>query len=138
MIAGLIEAFYQRLWNAWDDAAVPSVLADGFEFRGSLGLSTRGLDEWRGYRDLIRAGSADFHNTVVRLVCEGSRAAARLRYVGTHTGTLLGIPATGRRFEYAGAAFFEASAGPHGERLTSAWVLGDVASLREQLTAPMS
>jgi predicted ester cyclase len=55
--------------------------------------------------------------------------AARLRYTGTHTGRLLGIPATGRRFEYAGAAFFVAARG----RLTSAWVLGDLDGLRRQL-----
>ena len=67
---------------------------------------------------------------MVTLVCEGSSAAARLTYTGTHTGPLLGLPATGRRFEYAGAAFFTATDG----LLTSAWVLGDLASLREQLS----
>ena len=60
---------------------------------------------------------------------DGDRAAARLLYSGTHTGTLLGMPATGRRFEYAGAAFFTASDG----LLTSAWVLGDLDALRRQL-----
>jgi predicted ester cyclase len=53
----------------------------------------------------VEAGSADFHNEIVELVCDGGRAAARLRFTGTHTGPLLGLPATQRRFEYAGAAF---------------------------------
>ena len=128
-VSDLVHRFYDDLWNQWDDALVDRVLAPGFEFRGSLGTSTVGLDGWRGYRDTIRAGSADFHNAVVTLVCEESRAAARLLYSGTHTGTLLGLPPTGRRFEYAGAAFFTSADG----RLTTAWVLGDLTALREQL-----
>jgi predicted ester cyclase len=125
----LVRAFYEDLWNRWDDGLVDSLLSASFEFRGSLGTSTTGRDGWRSYRDTVRAGSSDFHNSVVTLVCEGPSAAARLRYSGTHTGPLLGLPATGRRFEYAGAAFFTISGG----LLASAWVLGDLAGLRGQL-----
>jgi len=128
-VSDLVHRFYDDLWNRWDDALVPALLSPAFAFRGSLGTSTVGLDGWRGYRDTVRAGSSDFHNSVVTLVCEDDDAAARLLYSGTHTGPLLGLPATGRRFEYAGAAFFTSSGG----RLTSAWVLGDVTALREQL-----
>ncbi len=85
--------------------------------------------EWRAYRDAIRAGSSDFHNEIVTLVADGDRAAAGLRYTGTHTGHLVGLAPTERRFSYSGAAFFEAGQG----RLTSAGVLGDVTALRELL-----
>ena len=130
MISDLINTFYQRLWNAWDDTLVNAVLAGDFAFRGSLGRSTSGRDEWRAYRDAVRAGSADFHNEVVALVCDGDSAAARLSYTGTHTGLLAGCAATGRRFEYAGAAFFTSN----GTVLTSAWVLGDLDGLKRQLS----
>jgi predicted ester cyclase len=126
----LVRSFYDDLWNRWDDALVDEVLSPSFEFRGSLGTSTVGRDGWRSYRDTIRAGAADFHNEMVTLVVDGASAAARLRYAGTHTGELLGIHASGRRFEYAGAAFFTVSGG----LLESAWVLGDLAALREQLS----
>ncbi|BDZ65064.1 ester cyclase [Agromyces mangrovi Wang et al. 2018] len=127
--AELIETFYSRLWNLWDDDAVDVVLAPDFVFRGSLGLETRGRDGWRTYRDLVRTGSGDFANEIVTLVVAGDEAAARLRYTGTHTGDLVGLPATGRRFEYSGAAFFTVEQG----RLASAWVLGDLHGLRAQL-----
>jgi predicted ester cyclase len=104
-IGDLVERFYGQLWNNWNDSAVEDMLSPGFTFRGSLGQQTLGPDGWRSYRDLVRAGSADFHNEIIELVCDGQRAAARLRYTGTHTGALLGLPATHRRFEYAGAAF---------------------------------
>jgi steroid delta-isomerase-like uncharacterized protein len=125
----LVARFYDRLWNAWDDAAVDDTLAEDFRFRGSLGDQTEGRDGWRRYRDKIRSGSHDFRNEIVELVVDGDRVAARLRYSGTHSGPLLGIEATGRPFSYAGAAFFTVARG----RLASAWVLGDLAGLRAQL-----
>ena len=129
-IGALVGDFYELLWNRWDDDAVEATLAPGFRFRGSLGQETTGRDGWRAYRDKVRRGAPDFDNEVVELLTDGERAAARLRYSGTHAGPLLGIPATRRRFTYAGAAFFTASAG----LLTSAWVLGDLEGLRGQLT----
>jgi steroid delta-isomerase-like uncharacterized protein len=129
-IADLVHRFYDDVWNRWDDTAVDAVLAPSFQFRGSLGTTTLGRTGWRSYRDSVRTGSHDFHNEVVMLVSEDRSAAARLRYSGTHTGPLLGLPATGRRFEYAGAAFFTVEDG----LLSSAWVLGDLTALRRQLT----
>lgn len=127
---GLVTRFYERLWNAWDDDAVRGTLAEGFSFRGSLGQSTAGRDGWRSYRDTIRGGAPDFRNEIVELVVDGDRAAARLHYTGTHRGLLLGLVASGRAFAYDGAAFFHAQGG----LLVAAWVLGDLDSLRRQLT----
>jgi predicted ester cyclase len=128
-VRGLVQRFYERLWNAWDDAAVEDTLAPGFAFRGSLGQETSGRDGWRAYRDQVRRGAPDFHNEMVDLIANGDRAAARLRYSGTHLGELLGIAPTGRCFTYAGAAFFTAQGG----LLRAAWVLGDIEHLRAQL-----
>lgn len=129
-ITALVTTFYEALWNRWDDARVERVLAEDFTFRGSLGNRTQGRAEWRRYRDLVRTGSSDFHNEVRVLLVDGDQAAARLLYTGTHDGPLAGVAATGRTFHYAGAAFFTA----HGGRLTAAWVLGDLTTLRDQLT----
>lgn len=121
--------FYDRLWNSWDDSAVETVIAEHFRFRGSMGQEAVGRDGWRQYRDGIRSAAPDFHNEVVELLTEGDRAAVRLLFSGTHAGNLLGHQATGRRFSYSGAAFFSARNG----LLVEAWVLGDLAALREQL-----
>ena len=126
----LVHAFYERLWNAWDDDLVPEVLHPALEFRGSLGTSTTGLAQWRAYRDGVRRGSSDFHNEVAELVVEGDRAAARLRWSGTHTGDLAGLAGTGRRFAYEGAAFFTTDGG----LLRRIWVLGDLDALRTALS----
>ena len=128
----LITRFYHRLWNEWDDTAVDTTLAADFVFRGSLGDQTTGRDGWRRYREKIRSGAPDFYNEITDLVVDDRRAAARLLFRGTHSGPLLGIAPTGRRFRYAGASFFTAA----GDRLADAWVLGDLAGLRAQLSEP--
>lgn len=126
----LVRRFYEQAWNLWDDSVVDLILAPDFVFRGSLGDEVRGRDGWRAYRDKVRQAAPDFHNEIVDLVTSPGRAAARLRYTGRHVGMLLGIPGRGLRFEYAGAAFFTSD----NEQLTSAWVLGDLDSLRRQIT----
>lgn len=130
MIAELVRRFYADAWNRWDDTVVDVLLGPDFVFRGSLGDEVRGPDGWRAYRDKIRAAVPDFHNELVDLVVEADSAAARLMYSGHHRGELLGVPGSGARIEYAGAAFFTASGG----KLVEAWVLGDLDSLRRQLT----
>ncbi|MGH4025277.1 MAG: ester cyclase [Pseudonocardiaceae bacterium] len=129
--ARLVDQFYNRIWNAWDDEAIDRVLAPDFAFRGSLGDQIHGRDGYRSYRDKIRRAFPDFHNEVLDLVADGDRAAARLRYTGHHRGELWQLPATGRVVTYHGAAFFTARDG----RLVAAWVLGDLDALRRQLQA---
>jgi predicted ester cyclase len=125
----LVHRFYADAWNRWDDVVVSELLDTDFRFRGSLGDEVRGLEGWRSYRDHVRAAVPDFHNEVLDLVVSEERAAARLRYTGHHHGVLLGVQGSGGLIDYAGAAFFTAS---HG-KLSSAWVLGDLDSLRRQL-----
>jgi len=127
--AVLVRRFYDDAWNRWDDSVVDTLLAPGFRFRGSLGDEVRGREGWRAYRDMVRRAVPDFHNEIVDLVTAPGRAAARLVYSGHHHGLLLGRAGTGRPIRYAGAAFFRCGDG----RLISAWVLGDLASLQDQI-----
>ena len=128
-VRDLVARFYHVLWNEWDDSAVDDTLASDATFRGSLGQRTVGRDGWRRYRNQIRCGAPDFHNEILELIVDDHRAAARLKYTGTHLGPLLDIPATGRAFTYTGAAFFTTSAG----FITNIWVIGDLDGLRNQL-----
>ena len=127
--AQLVMAFYDQAWNAWNDDVVEDILSPTFSFRGSLGDAVQGLEGWRGYRDAVRRAVPDFHNQVIELLAEPGRAAARLRYTGHHHGVLLGRRGHGQAISYDGSAFFTAAEG----RLTSAWVLGDLDTLRAQI-----
>jgi predicted ester cyclase len=80
---------------------------------------------------MVRGAVPDFHNEIVDLIAAPGRAAARLQFTGHHRGLLLGQPGRGQPIAYAGAAFFHAAGG----QLTTAWVLGDLDSLRRQFEA---
>lgn len=118
-VAALVTGFYDRLWNSWDEDEVQELLDRDFVFRGTLGGASIGRKGWRTYREQIRAGAPDLHVEVVQVISEGAVAAARLLLTGTHTGELLGMTATQRRFAYAGSAFFQVRRG----RVTQVWGL---------------
>jgi steroid delta-isomerase-like uncharacterized protein len=125
----LIDVWYQRMWNTWDKTAIAEICTPDVTFRGSLGTTVRGHAGVAAYMDQIRAAFPDFTNTVEEVISEGDKAFARLAYVGTHKGAILGVPATGKRVTYAGAAVFTFK----GERIADVWVLGDVHALLTQL-----
>jgi steroid delta-isomerase-like uncharacterized protein len=128
----LVRRYYEELWNRWDDAAVDEIVAPDIEFRGSIGRTTRGIAEFRGYVAQIRAAFPDFHNEIEELIAEGDKVVARLTYTGTHAGSLFGIAATGRRIRYEGLALFTIRGG----KIARGFVLGDTDALRRQLAAP--
>jgi steroid delta-isomerase-like uncharacterized protein len=45
----------------------------------------------------FRAGFPDLHVTIEDLLTDGDRFASRTTVTGTHTGDLMGMPATGKR-----------------------------------------
>jgi hypothetical protein len=68
------------------------------------------------------ASFSEVHMGIVELVAEGETVVGRFACSGTHTGTWLGHPATGRRFEkVAEVYFFRVVEG----RIVRAWGLED-------------
>jgi len=84
------------LINAHDIDAFGELLADDFVEHEELpgGNPTR-----EGVKDFFRmqiAGLPDLAMTVEDVVDGGDKVVARVRFTGTHTGELMGMPATGR------------------------------------------
>jgi len=126
----LIERFYNDMWNRFDKSVFGEILHPDIHFRGSLGQTKVGFDEFGDYLDYIQAFSPDFHNEVVSTITEGNQTFARLSYTGTQRGEVFGIAPTGKRFKYAGAAVFMFS----NDLIRDVWVLGDIYGLTEQLS----
>jgi steroid delta-isomerase-like uncharacterized protein len=125
----LIDRFYDDMWNRFDTSVFPQILQPDMTFRGSLGQPVVGFDELSRYVEFVRAFAPDFHNEVVLTITDGDMTFARLSYRGTHRGEVFGVPPTGRRFEYSGAAVFTV----RDELISDVWVLGDVYGLLQQL-----
>ena len=125
----LVAAFYDRIWNRLDKAAIAELIHPEFTFRGSLGPTMKGHAAFADYVDMVAGALADYRCTIQDVVCEGDRAFARMQFEGIHRGPLMGVAPTGRRVEWAGAALFTLESG----KIADLWVLGDVAGLHEQL-----
>jgi predicted ester cyclase len=127
----LVRRFYAEVWDAHDHAAAPSILDPDFRFRGSLGAEKRGIAGFFEYVDGIHAALGDYRCEIVDAVEAGDRVAARMRFHGLHRDPFMGFAPTGRRVEWAGAAFFTVARG----RIAALWVLGDLDALKSQLAA---
>lgn len=125
----LVRRFYEEMWNRFDRDLVRELLTEHVQFRGSLGREAVGHEGFREYMEYVRAAFPDFTNEIEQTLVEGDRLFARLTYRGTHRGELFGIPPTGRKVEYAGAALFRFRSG----RIAQVWVLGDIHGLMRQL-----
>jgi [ribosomal protein S18]-alanine N-acetyltransferase len=129
--ARIIERYYQEMWNAWNFTLADELLAPEIRFRGSLAIEVQGIDAFKDYMRYVQNAFPDFSNTIEEVVCQGKKIAARLTYRGTQRGELFGIPATGKRVAYSGAAIFQITRG----KIAEGWVLGDTAELIRQLNA---
>jgi steroid delta-isomerase-like uncharacterized protein len=126
----LIRRYYSELWNAWSTAALEELISPGIVFRGSIGTTVKGIEEFKQYVSRIRASFPDFHNHIDELISEGQKVVARLTYTGTHRGELFGFPGTGREVTYQGIAIFQFWEG----KIVSGFVLGDTESLKRQIS----
>jgi predicted ester cyclase len=91
--------------------------------------TTQGLDQYvAGLRAVVEA-FPDYHWYLRQLLVDGNWLSARLNDTGTHAGTFLGVPATGRAISTQELAVYRVDRG----RIVESW--GDLGSaVRDQLT----
>jgi steroid delta-isomerase-like uncharacterized protein len=128
----LIRRYYSELWNEWSPAALEELISPAIVFRGSIGTTVRGIEEFKQYVNRIRAAFPDFHNRIDELIGEGDKVVARLTYMGSHRGELFSFPGTGRKINYQGVGIFQFREG----KIVSGFVLGDTESLKRQIAQP--
>lgn len=129
----LVRRFYDDLWNRFDASIIPVLLTEDVTVRGALGRHATGHAAFADYLEVVRGAFPDLEQRIEKLEVDavGGSAFVRLRCRGTHRGPLLGLPASGRRIRYEGAARFEIRDG----QIADIWILGDLHGLVRQLGA---
>jgi len=89
VLAGIYEAV-----NTGNLALLDKYVAPGYA-EHSEGF--QGVEPFKQQITAFRAAFADLHVTVDDLLTDGDRFASRTTITGTHTGDLMGMPATGKR-----------------------------------------
>lgn len=121
--------FYTDVWNQGDVTRMADIAHADFTFRGSLGTECRGLSAFEGYVRLVTTAMGNYHCDVQELVASDSRVFAKVLFSGIHQAEFLGIPPSGKRVAWYGAALFTFVQG----KIADLWVLGDIDGLKRQL-----
>ena len=94
-------------------------------FRGSLGATRQGHDEFWRYVEEVTGPLAEYRCECLAVVREEVQVFARMRFSGRHVQEFRGFAPTGATVSWEGAALFHIA----NERITDVWVLGDLAGL---------
>ncbi|MFT5168589.1 MAG: steroid delta-isomerase-like uncharacterized protein [Saprospiraceae bacterium] len=90
------------------------------------------ISGYKGMRHLIKSykeAAPDAHFTITHLFADKNRVAVRYEVVATQTGTMFGIPASGRQFTSTGIVVYDMKDG----RIEVSWQELDLTGILKQL-----
>ena len=126
-----LEALYRRYNDACNDHRFDDLgefVADDVMVDG-----TRvGLEAYKASLEAVVRAFEDYRWEITGLVIEEPWIAARFHTTGTHTGTFLGVPATGRAVTTRELAMYRVEDGKWAE----VWGTADDVRLLEQIRTP--
>jgi steroid delta-isomerase-like uncharacterized protein len=132
----LAEAFAAAL-SAHDLDAFAALLAEDYvnhQVSAAAPASPAGTKPKQGTVGFFGArlkGMPDLSVTIEALVASEDRCAASFVYAGTHQGTYLGVPPTGKSLRFTSCDIFRVADG----LLVEHWGMGDIAGQLAQLKA---
>ncbi len=85
-----------EMWDHADKSLIPTIFHPGFTFRGSLGPSLVGYDEFAGYVDWVTGVFGQYTTDILALIEEENRVSGKMRFNGFHRQEVFGVPPSGR------------------------------------------
>jgi predicted ester cyclase len=114
--------------NRQNPALVDELCAPNFVFHNAS-RTIQGLQAYKHFLSQFFTAFSDAHFTTEDLIAEGDTVAVRRTFRGTHTGSLLGIPPTGRQVAITDMAILRVANG----EFVEAWNNVDELGLLHQL-----
>ena len=96
----VVRRFYDELWNERRQSVAEEIIADAFRFRGSLGTTLTGRDEFKRYVETVFTAFPDWDNRIDEILASDNRVVTRMTWSGTHRGQFRHIEPTGARVRY--------------------------------------
>jgi len=94
----LIRRLVEEVYNDNDLDVLDELLADDFVNHSAVPEHQHGIDGFKHVMEWVRTFSSDVHYDIDDIIAEGEKVAVLMTHSGTHTGTVRGIPPTGKRF----------------------------------------
>jgi predicted ester cyclase len=120
-----VRVFYKELWDHADKSLIPHIFHEGFTFRGSLGPTLVGHDQFAGYVDYVTGALDRYTTDVLVMIEEGNRVSGKMRFHGIHQKELFGVAPSGRHVWWTGMPIFSFD----GAKVRDLYVLGDIHAL---------
>lgn len=130
----IIRDYYTRVWEKNETAAIEELFAQGYVNHAGARGTLRGPEGILSNYLSTRAAFADGGFLLERVVSDGTQACAYYRMFGTHSGTFMGIAATGRSVDVPGIGIYEVRDG----QIQESWVVRDTLVLLRQLGADVT
>jgi len=125
----LVRVFYKQMWDRADKSLIPRIFHPDFTFRGSLGPSLVGYDQFAGYVDWVTGAFGNYTTDLLALIEEHNRVSGKMRFHGYHQVEMFGVPPSGRHVWWTGVPIFTFD----GERIRDLYVLGDIHGLIQRM-----
>ena len=73
----IVRIFYKDMWDHADKSLIPKIFHEGFTFRGSLGPTLVGHDQFAGYVDWVTGALGKYTTDILAMIEEGIVSVAR-------------------------------------------------------------
>jgi len=120
---------YQDIYNSNNLDALSDVVANDLLTPRIMPGIPSGIEGAKAAHQIMLTGFPDYQTVIDDLVAEGDKVAARITMSGTHTGSFMGIPATGKYVEFTGIYIARIADG----KIAEHWGEEDGVSLLTQL-----
>src|SRR5690348_5204526 len=90
---------YQEIYNSNALDALGEVVAEDLLTPKIMPGIPSGIEGAKVAHQMMLAGFPDYQTVIEELIAEGDKVVARITMSGTHTGSFMGIPATGKHVE---------------------------------------
>jgi steroid delta-isomerase-like uncharacterized protein len=93
---------YQEIYNSNNLDALTEVVSEDLRTPKIMPGIPSGIEGAKVAHQIMLAGFPDYQTVIEDLIAEGDKVVARITMSGTHTGSFMGIPATGKYVEFTG------------------------------------
>ena len=122
---------YHDVWNTGATESLDAIMAPDVINHSPLPGQAAGIDGFKQAIQWMRVGVPDLSVTIESEISEGDMVATRWTGTGTQTGTLMGVPPTGKKVTVSGIDMCRIA----DERIVEYWQELDTLSMLQQIGA---
>jgi steroid delta-isomerase-like uncharacterized protein len=128
----VVQRYWDAKWNRRDPVVIAELVSPKIHYHGPA-VSASSSEEYLQIYESLLSALADTSVTVEDLINEGDKIVSRVVLRGVHSGSLLGLPATGRAFVFPIVTIFRIGDG----RIAEEYQMYDGLDLLNQLGLEM-